>query len=70
MLMNYKNFHFTQIPEKTNDTIFLKSPKTMFLGHFWPFFVIFTQWGFFQKLRRCHAKLYMAPNTMLIFKKN
>ena len=35
MLMNHKNFHFTQIPEKTNDVIFLKSPKTMFLGHFW-----------------------------------
>ena len=34
MLMNHKNFHFTQIPDKTNDMIFLKSPKTMFLGHF------------------------------------
>ena len=31
--MNYNNFHFTQIPVKTNDVIFLKSPKT-FLGHF------------------------------------
>ena len=38
MLMNHKNFCFTQIPDKTNDMIFLKSPKTMFLGHFWPFF--------------------------------
>ena len=34
MLMNHKNFHFTQILDKTNDEIFLKSPKTMFLGHF------------------------------------
>ena len=34
MLMNHKNFDFTQIPDKTNDVIFLKSPKTMFLGHF------------------------------------
>ena len=37
MLMNHKNFHFTQIPDKTNDVIFLKSPKTMLLGHFWLF---------------------------------
>ena len=28
---------------------FLKSPKTMFLGHFWPFLVIFARWGFFPK---------------------
>ena len=49
MLMNHKNFRFTQIPDKTNDMIFLKSPKTMFLGHFWPFLVIFAQWGFFPK---------------------
>ena len=37
MLMNHKNFHFAQIPDKTNDVIFLKSPETMFLGHFWSF---------------------------------
>ena len=49
MLMNHKNFHFTQIPDKTNDTIFSKSPKTMFLDHFWPFLVIFARWGFFPK---------------------
>ena len=35
MLMKHKNFHFTQISDKTNDAIFLKSQKTMFLGHFW-----------------------------------
>ena len=40
MLMNHKNFDFTQIPDKTNDVIFLKSPKTMFLGHFWTFFAL------------------------------
>ena len=49
MLMNHKNFDFTQIPDKINDMIFLKSPKTMFLGYFWPFLVIFAQWGYFQK---------------------
>ena len=49
MLMNHNNFCFKQIPDKTNDMIFLKSPKTLFLGHFWPFLVIFAQWGFFPK---------------------
>ena len=37
MLMNHKNFRFRQVPDKTNDLIFLKSPKTLFLGHFWSF---------------------------------
>ena len=37
MLMNHKNFDFTQIPDKTNDVIFLKIPKIKFLAHFWPF---------------------------------
>ena len=49
MLMNQKNFHFTQIPDKTNDVIFSKSPKNLFWGHFWPFFVIFARWKIFQK---------------------
>ena len=48
MLRNHKNFHFTQIPEKTNDVIFL-SPKTMFVGHFWTFLVVSARWGFFPK---------------------
>ena len=61
MLTNHKNSHFTQIPDKTNVAIFLKSPKTMFLGHFWPFLVIFAQWGFFQKIWLCHLQLYMGP---------
>ena len=30
MLMNHKNFCFTEIPDKTNDVIFLKSPKPLF----------------------------------------
>ena len=59
MLINHKNFHFTQIPDKTNDMIFLKSPKTMFLGHFWPFLVIFAWWGFFPKnLALSHTTIY------------
>ena len=43
MLINHKNFHLTQIPDKTDDAIFLKSPKTLFLVHFWPFLVIFSR---------------------------
>ena len=58
MLMNHKNFHLTQIPDKTNDAIFLKSPKTKFMGHF---LVIFAWWGFSQKIRLCHMQLYMGP---------
>ena len=49
MLMNHKNFDFTRIPDKTNDVIFLKSPKTMLLGHFWTILVIFARWEFFPK---------------------
>ena len=60
MLMNHKNFHSTQIPDKTNDAIFL-SPKTMFLGHFWPFLVILPDGDFFLKIWLCHTQLYMGP---------
>ena len=52
MLMNHNNFHFTQVPDKTNNMIFLQSPKTMFLGHFGKLF---------QKIRLCHTQLYMDP---------
>ena len=58
MLMNHNNFHFTQIPEKINDMIFLKSPKTMFSGHFRSFL---PDGEFFQKIRLCHTQLYMDP---------
>ena len=37
MLMNHNNFHFTQIPDKNDDMILLKSPKTMFFDHFLSF---------------------------------
>ena len=69
MLMNHKNFRFTQIPDKTNDTIFLKSPKTLFLGHVWPFLVIFARWFFFQKNPAVTRNYIWAPNTMLSFRK-
>ena len=32
MLMNHKNFHFTQISDKTYDAIFLKTPKILYMG--------------------------------------
>ena len=61
--MNHKNFHFTQIPDKTNDAIFLKSPKTMFwaiFDHFWSFL---TNGDFFKKIWLYSC--IWAPNTML-----
>ena len=54
ILMNHKNFHFTQIPDKTNDVIFLKSPKTMFLGHF-------CLMGIFSKKYGGRKRRYMGP---------
>ena len=51
MLINLKNFHFTRMPEKTND-------------HFWPFLVIFARWGFFLKnLTLSHTTMY-GPITL------
>ena len=58
MLMNHNNFHFTQIPDKANDMVFLKSPQTMFWGHFRSFL---PNGFFFQKIRLCHTQLYMDP---------
>ena len=57
--MNHNKFHFRQIPDKTNDVIFLKMPEAMFLGHFWPFFNIFARWGiFFKKSTLPNATIY------------
>ena len=53
MLMNHKNFDFTQIPDKTKDVVFLKSPKTIF-DHFYLM-------GIFSKKSSCHTQLYMDP---------
>ena len=55
MLMDHKNFDFTQIPDKTNDIIFLKSPKTMFFGHFLPFL---PDGDFSQKTQLSHTTIY------------
>ena len=63
MLMKHKNFWFTQSPDKTNDVIFLKSPKTLFWGHFWSFSSLR---DFFQKIYLSHT----TSNAMLSFRKN
>ena len=63
MLMNHNNFHFTQIPDKINDMIFLKSPKTMSLGHF----LSFLPDGIFSKKFGCHILLYMGPEHHVKF---
>ena len=70
MLLNHKNFCFTQIPNKTNNVIFLKNPKTLLLSRFWPFLVIFAQWGFFPKNLAVTRNYIWVPNTMLSFRKN
>ena len=65
MLMNHKNFHLKQIPDKTNDVIFLKSPKTLFWGHFWSFL---PDGDFFQKIWLSHTTIY-GPLTAKFQKK-
>ena len=60
MLLSHKNFHFTQIPDKTNDVIFLKSPKTMFLGHFRSFL---PDGELCRKIELLHTTLYGLLTT-------
>ena len=57
MLMDYKNFHFTPIPGKTNDLIFYTvfGPFLTISDHFCPMGI------FFQKIQLCHTQLYMGP---------
>ena len=66
MLMNHKNFYFTQIPDKTNDVIFLKISKKVqkpcfgaIFDHFWSFL---PDGDFSQKnLALSHAIIYGPP---------
>ena len=66
MSMNDKNFRFTPIPDKIKEVIFKKSPKTLFLVHFWWFCCHFCPSGIFSK----NHNIIWAPNTMLSFGKN
>ena len=59
MLMNHKNYHFTQIPDKTNDVTFLKTQKLCFLA-FLCIFGHFCMMGIFSKKSGCHTQLYMG----------
>ena len=54
--MNHKNFHFTQIPGKTNDVIFLKVQKPCF----WAIFDHLPIADFFQKIWLSHITRYYA----------
>ena len=67
--VNEQNFHFTQIPDKNNDVIFLKSPKTLFLSYFWSFLVILLDGVFFPKNLAVTNSYIWAPITMLSLKK-
>ena len=58
MLMNHNNVYLTQISDKTNDVIFLKSSKK-FLGHFWPF----SRWGFVPKNQTLSHTTIYGPLT-------
>ena len=67
----HTNFRFTVIPDKTNSMIFFKSSKTLFLGHIWPFLVIFARWAFFsKKIYSATLNYIWALNIMLNFRKN
>ena len=68
MLMNHKNFHFTQIPDKTNDLPdFLKKFKNHIFGRKFTIFGHFCPMGIFFKKS---GSVIWAPNTMLRFRKN
>ena len=58
-------------PNKTNDVIFLKSPKTLFFGPFLTIFGHFCPMEIFSKMAGSFTHNYIwAPNTMLSFRKN
>ena len=60
MLMNHKNFRFTQIPDKTDYVIFLNSPKKPFFGPFLTIFGDFYPMGIFSKKSGYNTQLYMG----------
>ena len=48
-LANHKNHHFTSFITKTNESIFRKGPKTLFLGALGAFLTPFSENEIFQK---------------------
>ena len=68
--MNHKNFHLTQIPDKTNDMIFLKKSKSHVFDPFLTIFGHFHPMGIFSKKSGPVTYNYIwAPNSMLSFRK-
>ena len=65
MLMNYKNFHFTKVPDKTK-----KVQKPCFWAIFDQFWSFLPNGDFFKKIWLSHVTIYGPPNTMLSFRKN
>ena len=66
----YKHFHFTPFSNKTKDLIFLKRWKTLFSGHFKPFWSILSNGDFSKKILVGHGHPHMARYTMQSFRKN
>ena len=61
MLINHKNFHLTQIPDKTNDMSFLESQKKTDFGRFLNIFGHFCPMRIFSKLFGSVTYNYMEP---------
>ena len=62
-LANHKTLHFRLFLAKTNDSIFCKSPKTLFLGLFRPFFPYFGKMRIFPKNRALSLFYVYGPLT-------
>ena len=62
MSMNHKNFHFTQIPDKINDVIFLKNSKNPVFGSFLSIFGHFCPMGIFSKKSGSVTHSYIWEN--------
>ena len=68
MLKNHKNFHFTQIPDKTKCD-FLKKSKNHVSGSFLTIFGHFCSMRIFSKKIQLSHKLYMGPSHHAKFQK-
>ena len=62
-LANHKTLHFRSFLAKTNDSILRKSPKTLFLGLFGPFFPIFQKMRIFPKNPALSLFIIYGPLT-------
>ena len=67
--MNHKNFHFTQIPDKTNDVLFPKKSKNHVFVPFVTIFGHFCSMGIFFKKSDSVTHNYIWPPKEPIRKK-